>query len=101
MSKDLEKLYLELLSKSEYDLDAKNRVAMLEQTLDEFGIINIRAAIAGSLVWMDNVFGEQLHAYLDMEIPQNDQMIRMLTRFKQMQGKRAPALPKTCVDTPV
>ena len=100
MTSELEKPYQDLVCKAEFDPFAKARVDMLHRTLDAFGVTMNRTAVAGSLLLLDKMYQTRIPAYLDMEVPQNDQLIRMLTHFKQLQGKEAPPTGSS-VDLPV
>ena len=87
MTEDLEKPYHELLRKAEYDEKSQRRVALLNQTLDAFGVVMNRTQVAGTIIALDNACEDILRAYIDMEDPRNDGMVRMLTHFKQLQSR--------------
>ena len=84
----LEKPYQELCEKASFDADAKRRRDALEQTLDEFGVTLKRTRVAGMLIIADNQTTDRLHGYFDLEDPLTSKSIDMLTRFKQLQGKK-------------
>jgi hypothetical protein len=86
-----ESSYRKLLNKAELEKEAKDRLDALHQTMNSFNVVGNRTLVAETLLRADDLMGEGSRIYLNREDKRVGFILKMVEKFKALQGKRSLA----------